>query len=405
MPKQPSPRKAVIIGGSVAGLFAGLSLRRAGWQVAIYERTRTELTGRGAGINTHPELVAALAAVGADARGDLGVESHSRRLLSPGGEVVAEFPFIQVNISWDRMQGVLRRAFPDRDYHLNANFVGCREGQGRVAAVFADGRTAEADLLIGADGFRSSVRGVLLAEVQPRYVGYVAWRGMVEEGQLSPAVHAQIFDAFAFSLLESEEILGYPVTGPGDDLRPGFRRYNVVWYRPADEASALPRLLMDRDGTRHELSIPPPLIAPAVIAEMREAARRLPPAFAEVMLKTAVPFLQPIYDLESPRMVVGRCALIGDAAFVARPHVGAGVTKAAEDALALARALAGSEDLDAALAAFEAERLTVNRSIIAQARRLGAVLEPGGDKACGPLPNAETLLRETASLEWLRKQT
>jgi 2-polyprenyl-6-methoxyphenol hydroxylase-like FAD-dependent oxidoreductase len=124
------------------------------------------------------------------------------------------------------------------------------------------------------------------------------------------------------------------------------------------------------------------------------------------MLKTAIPFLQPIYDLESPQMVAGRCAMIGDAAFVARPHVGAGVTKAAEDALALTRAVAAADDLDAALAAFQAERLVVNRSIISQARWLGAVLEPPGEgKARGQLPNAETLLRETASLEWLRKQT
>jgi 2-polyprenyl-6-methoxyphenol hydroxylase-like FAD-dependent oxidoreductase len=391
----------VIIGGSVAGLFAGLSLRRAGWQVAVYERTRTELMGRGAGINTHPELVAALAAVGVDAGGTLGVESQWRRLLSPEGDVVAEFPFKQVNISWDRMQGVLRRAFPDRDYHLGAAFISCREMEERVTAVFEDGRAAEADVVIGADGFRSSVRGVLLPEVRPRYAGYVAWRGMVEERQLSPAVHEQIFDAFAFSLLEGEEILGYPVTGPGDDLRPGHRRYNVVWYRPADEVGELPRLLTDRDGTRHELSIPPPLIAPGVIAGMRDAARRLPPAFAEVMLKTAVPFLQPIYDLESPRMTIGICALIGDAAFVARPHVGAGVTKAAEDALALARALGAGGDLETALAAFEAERLVVNQRIVAQARRLGSVLQPGQGTG-EPLPSAETLLSETASLEWLR---
>ena len=370
--------------------------------MAIYERSRTELRGRGAGINTHPELVAALAAVKTDAGGDLGVESHWRRLVSPDGKVVAEFPFDQINISWDRMQGVLRRAFPDRDYHLAANFVACREAGRRVTATFSDGSTVEADLLIGADGFRSSVRSVLLPQVQPQYVGYVAWRGMVEEGQLSPVVHAQIFDAFAFSLLGNEEILGYPVTGPSDDLRPGFRRYNVVWYRPADEKRELPCLLTDRDGTRHELSIPPPLIAQSVIAEMRDAARRLPTAFSEVMLKTAVPFLQPIYDLEAPRMTVGRCALIGDAAFVARPHVGAGVTKAAQDALALTSALTAGSDLEAALAAFEAERLPVNRSIIAQARRLGAVLQPSTGEERGRLPSAEMLLRETASLEWLR---
>jgi 2-polyprenyl-6-methoxyphenol hydroxylase-like FAD-dependent oxidoreductase len=402
--KQPSAPSAIVIGGSIAGLFAGLSLLRAGWRVNVYERSRTELSGRGAGINTHPELITALGAIGAETGQDLGVISHWRRLLSPEGKVLTEFPAEQVNISWDRMHGVLRRLFPDLHYYLGANLVGCREAKDSVVAVFSDGTKVEADLLVGADGFRSSVRGVLLPEVQPAYVGYVAWRGMVEERQLSPEVHSQIFDAFAFSLVGHEEILGYPVTGPGDDLRPGHGRYNVVWYRPANEADELPRLLTDANGTRHELSIPPPLIAPAVIAEMREAALRLPPAFTEVMLETASPFLQPIYDCESPRMAIGRCVLVGDAAFVARPHVGAGVTKAAEDALSLARALTATRDVDAALAAFELERLAVNRRIITQTRRLGAVLEPGRG-AREQLPTPDDLLRDTASLAWLRAST
>jgi 2-polyprenyl-6-methoxyphenol hydroxylase-like FAD-dependent oxidoreductase len=369
--------------------------------VDVYERSRTELSGRGAGINTHPELVAALQAIGAQTGHDFGVTSHWRRLLSPEGNVVTEFRAEQVNISWDRMHGVLRRLFPDQQYHLGANFVGCREAQDGIVASFSDRAPAKADVLVGADGFRSSVRAMLLPGAQPAYVGYVAWRGMVEERQLSPEVHAQIFDAFAFSLVGNEEILGYPVTGPHDDLRPGHRRYNVVWYRPADEADQLPRLLTDAHGTRHELSIPPPLIAPAVIAEMRHAALRLPPAFTQVMLETASPFLQPIYDCESPRMAIGRCVLVGDAAFVARPHVGAGVTKAAEDALSLARALTAARDLETALAAFEAERLIVNRRIIAQTRRLGAVLQPRHG-ARNPLPTPDELLRETASLAWLR---
>ncbi len=88
------------------------------------------------------------------------------------------------------------------------------------------------------------------------------------------------------------------------------------------------------------LSIPPPLIARAVIAEMREAAARvLAPQFNEMVGLCEQPFLQPIYDLEVPRMAFGRVALAGDAAFVARPHIGAGVAKAADDALALADAL------------------------------------------------------------------
>src|SRR5438552_3957613 len=84
---------------------------------------------------------------------------------------------------------------------------------------------------------------------------------------------------------------------------------------------------------QHEEGISPHAIRPAVIATMRrEAEAILCPPFAEVVRITRVPIVQPIYDLESPRLAFGRVALLGDAAFVARPHVGMGAIKAAQDA-------------------------------------------------------------------------
>ena len=76
----------------------------------------------------------------------------------------------------------------------------------------------------------------------------------------------------------------------------------------------MPRLLTDDAGKLHELSIPPPLIARGVVKEMRDAAERLLPAqFRAAMRLIEQPFLQPIYDLESPQMAFGRVALVGDA--------------------------------------------------------------------------------------------
>jgi 2-polyprenyl-6-methoxyphenol hydroxylase-like FAD-dependent oxidoreductase len=126
----------------------------------------------------------------------------------------------------------------------------------------------------------------------------------------------------------------------------------------------------------HALSIPPPLIRKSVIAALRDAAETLlAPQFREIVQLAPQPFLQPIYDLISPRMTMGRVALIGDAAFLARPHVGAGVTKAAHDARALASALHSNAELVQALERFEQERLPVNRRIVERARELGAYLE------------------------------
>jgi 2-polyprenyl-6-methoxyphenol hydroxylase-like FAD-dependent oxidoreductase len=109
---------------------------------------------------------------------------------------------------------------------------------------------------------------------------------------------------------------------------------------------------------------------------MREAAERLvAPQFREIVRLMTEPILQPIYDLATPQMAFGRVAIVGDAAFVARPHVAAGVSKAADDAVALAKALAATDDVATALRKFEAVRLPIGHRIIERARHLGAYLQ------------------------------
>ncbi len=105
------------------------------------------------------------------------------------------------------------------------------------------------------------------------------------------------------------------------------------------------------------------------------AAEVFAPPLAEVVRNTPMPLLQAISDMESPRLAFGRVALMGDAAFVARPHVAGGITKAALDAAALVAALDAHADVPAALAAYEATRLEFGRKIVAHARRLGSYIE------------------------------
>ena len=132
----------------------------------------------------------------------------------------------------------------------------------------------------------------------------------------------------------------------------------------------------DHDGHDHGLAIPPDRIRPDVVAAMRQDAERLlAPPFAEAVRKTQSPFLQAIFDLAVPTMAVGRVALLGDAAFVARPHVGMGVTKAAGDAVALARCLAEAGDIDRGLAAYDRDRRPYGMRVIRRARHLGAYLQ------------------------------
>src|SRR5215831_17248422 len=114
-------RRAVIIGGSISGLFAAAFLRQQGWDADVYERSAVELVGRGAGITTHPELLEALQASGAGTR-DLGVEVPKRMAIDRDGSIVDERPLRQILTSWDRLQRLLRATIDPARYHLGWAF-------------------------------------------------------------------------------------------------------------------------------------------------------------------------------------------------------------------------------------------------------------------------------------------
>jgi 2-polyprenyl-6-methoxyphenol hydroxylase-like FAD-dependent oxidoreductase len=401
-------RCAIVIGGSMSGLFCGLYLRRAGWTVDIFERSPVALTGRGAGIMTHAEMHEALADLGLDTSRGFGVPVERRLALGAGGEVIAERCCPQTATSWNRLFELLREAFGGNNYHLGKDLQHVEMAEAAVTAHFSDGSSQSADLLIGADGFRSTVRAQLLPEAQPQYAGYVAWRGLADERAAAEALTQELFESFVFHLPPGEQFLGYPVAGPGNDLRPGHRSWNIVWYRPADAATDLPRLLTDETGRTHRLSIAPRLIARDVIADMRaDAERLLPPRLRALMRLIRQPFLQPIYDLQSPRMGVGRVALVGDAAFVVRPHVGAGILKAMQDAASLTAALDEHNDVEAGIAAYAAQRLPVGAAFIARARRLGIYLRyrfasEEERRLAGVHAEPDRVMAETAVLDFLR---
>jgi len=377
MPGSSSPkrhkRRAVIIGGSMSGLFSAAFLRQIGWDVDVYERSSVELVGRGAGITGHPELLEALEASGAGTK-DLGVEVPKRIAIDRDGRVTDERPLRQILTSWDRLQQILRGTIDPAHYHLGRTFQRVEQNGSGVEVHFADGKIEHADILVGGDGIRSSVRGQMAPEVQPVYAGYYIWRGAPNEADLAPETLRSIYPLFTFYLPKAQQVITYPIAGFDNDLRPGHRRFNFIWYRVAD-AAQMRDMCVDDNGKQHEYSVPPPLIRKDLIAQMYKDARDiLPPAMLDALMKIKQPFITPIYDFTSPSIVYGRVAMVGDAAANARPHMGFGMAKAGGDAQALAKALRDHDDVDAGLKAYNAERQPIGNILVMHSRKLGTHL-------------------------------
>ena len=122
--------RAAVIGGSIAGLVSGILLRRAGWQVDIYERTSEPLNGRGAGIVTHEELFEVLHLAGLPIDENLGIQVHFRRMLDSKGKLILETRRDQLVTSWDRLFELMRGSFPDHHYHRGKMLTRARKSYG-----------------------------------------------------------------------------------------------------------------------------------------------------------------------------------------------------------------------------------------------------------------------------------
>jgi len=203
--------------------------------------------------------------------------------------------------------------------------------------------TAEADLVIAADGPSSSIRASYLPDIKRTYAGYVAWRGTVPEDQVSQAAKDVFVEKFPFFHTEHIQILAYTIPGKHGTIEPGRRLLNWVWYvnYPEDSPEHVD-LMTDNDGKRHHITLPAGGVRKEVWARLKEYAHAtLPPQFAELVEKTEVPFIQAITDVISPSAILdsGRTLLIGDALAGLRPHTAMSTSQAAMNAMKLAEAI------------------------------------------------------------------
>lgn len=371
-------RRAIVIGGSLGGLFAANMLRTIGWSVDIFERSPADLDSRGGGIVLQPDVVEVFrrSHIGLEGQA-LGVQSRYRTVFRLDGSIQSKHLAPQTQTSWSLIYTTLKQAFGEDHYHRAKVLTRVEQDEAArsVTAVFADGTRETADLLIGADGGSSTVRSQYWPGMHPRYAGYIAWRGLLAEDDMPPVARETLHGDFGFANNAGSHILGYLVPGTGNDVRPGHRIYNWVWYRVVDEKT-LGEIMTDRYGKPRAYAIPEGFLAERWSEHVREDARHLLPAgFREVVLATAQPFAQAIRDLALDEIVSGRVIILGDAAAIPRPHTAASTSKAAANALALAQELAASpDDIDAALARWQPPQVRYGKHLEKQGSEVGDYL-------------------------------
>jgi 2-polyprenyl-6-methoxyphenol hydroxylase-like FAD-dependent oxidoreductase len=356
--------KITIIGGSLGGLFAGIVLKNLGHEVKIYEKSGKNGESRGAGLVVQPEIIDYLQKHGVDIKETLCLPVEYRRFIYKDGTLHHQTKLPQLMTSWEALTRQLRDIFPENLYHRNKRLTKIEQDADGVKAVFLDGSSVKSDLLIGADGAQSTVRSILYPKNTPRYAGYVAWRGVVEEGNLPKEVVDYFDHTCTFFRMPNSHILIYFIPGKNGEIKPGQRRLNWVWYLNLEDHD-LTDLLTDTSGVRRFASVPSQMIKQKFVEDMRTCAEQeLPDAFISLIRATKSPFIQAIMDNDVPSMYSRRAVLLGDAAFLIRPHTGSGTAKAAKDAIALGNFLESCSNTDEALSKWNKQQMELGTELM-----------------------------------------
>ncbi|MBJ8347220.1 FAD-dependent monooxygenase [Antrihabitans sp. YC2-6] len=345
--------KIIVIGAGIGGLFAGITLREAGFDVDVYERY------------PEPQPVGAALTMWANALKlfqrydmleqvleDAGTFEYSEFRTSTGrtlmrvslDQLVNRFGMPMVCMHRHRVSDTLLSRFGTQRLHLGKELVGVDQSGDGVRAHFADGESATADVLIGADGVHSVVRSLLFPGTEPHYDGQAVWRGMVATTDVPDT---------SFVAFGRGSRAGWSPMGGG----------LVYWFGARFQPANAP----DRFGNMKR----------DLLSEFGEWAEPLGRLIESTPQDAIV--RNDVYALPKlPSWTTGRVALLGDAAHAMAPHVAQGACLAVEDATVLALRLAAARSPEEGLRRYSAERVERVGEVLDEAKAVGRLAAMNG---------------------------
>jgi 2-polyprenyl-6-methoxyphenol hydroxylase-like FAD-dependent oxidoreductase len=368
-----------IVGGSIAGCSAAIELLRLGHDVTVFERSKGELVGRGAGIGTPTPLFEKLV------ERDL-VDPDMPRFTAAHhplvgksdedprfGHTALRLDLDMVLCNWGELYRSLRKRVPDESYRGGLGIVDVQladEPGAPVTLKLTDVTEPEFDLVLFADGYQSLGRRILYPSAGNDYRGYVLWRGILDESELSDPkpLETRLF-RIHYKGLPGNAVF-YFVPGSGGSIRQGERWVNWACYIPIEQKDLKP-FLVDRRGVQHVASLPPGSMRPDQEQELKKLMQEhLPTYFADIVAASSETFAQPIYTVEVPGYYRSGCCLLGDAGSVAPPFTGSGVFKAVNNAIDLASSLDSTDPLSRSLEDWSDRQLATAERISVLGRQM-----------------------------------
>lgn len=364
-----------ISGGSMGGLFAAHALLEAGHDVSVYEQTEEgKMKGRGGGIILHPEMLDYLEQAGIADRESVSMTHDGLQYLGHDGSVIDQRDYRIHGGSWDTLYRAVRKQLASERYYMGTEVTDISQNgeSDTVSMQFAGRESEEADLFVAAEGYRSQTREQYFPDVSLEYAGYVAFRGLAYEEELPDDIVSKLRDHFVIYHGPDFQVLTYPVPSPDGSSERGDRRINLVWYRNIPPGDEFEKLMLGADGTQYSGTLPPGQMRDSVRQQHIEFGRENAPAvFTRLFEAYDEAYVQAVYDLAVPEVVVDRACLLGDAAFFIRPHMAAGTAHAFADALSLGEALGPYDSLTETLEEWNEQQTELGNRLVRRARERG----------------------------------